>query len=162
MRSPHSDGAAESQADVQASARARALPPVLCAVLHTGPRPEHTPRRLHDLMTALSALGPLAAHVPAVTLSVDDLAAQSMDALEARMLDPTGRARAHPRLEEPGPILCRFDGQRPLLENQLRRKFGDLDAPTHAWLQAADEPAPQTASERFLTASTLAETLALS
>jgi len=53
----------------------------------------------------------------------------------------------------------RLDGQRRLLENQLRLEFGDLDAPTHAWLQAADEPALQAASGRVLTASTLAETL---
>jgi predicted transposase YdaD len=85
-------GAAEWQAYVQANPRARALPPVLCVVLHTGPRPWHTPKRLHDLMPALSALGPLAVHVPDVTLFIDDLAAQSMETLEARLLDPMGVA----------------------------------------------------------------------
>jgi hypothetical protein len=65
---------------------------VLCVVLHTGPRPWHTPKRLHDLMPALSALGPLAVHVPDVTLFIDDLAAQSMETLEARLLDPMGVA----------------------------------------------------------------------
>ena len=238
-------GAAEWQAYVQAHPRARALPPVLCVVLHTGPRPWHTPRRLHDLMPALSALGPLAAHVPDVTLFIDDLAAQSMETLEARLLDPMGvaalaamkhvwsktpaegmvagvqRVLSGPRqrdqvepaldlenlvqyyaaaaphltqqdlellpehlqevskmtlaekwmrqarkegrkqgLEEgvaKGVAQGRLDGQRRLLENLLRLKFGEIDEATQAWLKAADEPALEAASERVLTAATLGE-----
>jgi hypothetical protein len=55
----------------------------------------------------------------------------------------------------------RQEGQRRLLAKQLRLKFGELDASALAWLEAADEPALEAASERVLTAATLAETLGL-
>ena len=51
----------------------------------------------------------------------------------------------------------RLDGQRRLLENLLRLKFGEIDEATQAWLKTADEPALEAASERVLTAATLGE-----
>ena len=54
----------------------------------------------------------------------------------------------------------RLDGQRRLLEKQLRLKFGDLDPVTLSWLQSANEAALEVASERVLTATAVAELIA--
>ena len=54
----------------------------------------------------------------------------------------------------------RLDGQRRLLEKQLRLKFGDLDPVTLSWLQSANEAALEVASERVLTATAIAELIA--
>ena len=54
----------------------------------------------------------------------------------------------------------RLDGQRRLLEKQLRLKFGDLDPATLSWLQSANEAALEVASERVLTATAIAELIA--
>jgi predicted transposase YdaD len=70
-----------------------------------------------------------------------------------------GREAGRQEGREAGRQEGRLDGQRRLLENLLRLKFGELDVRAQVWLESADEPALQAASGRVLTATTLAETL---
>ena len=72
-----------------------------------------------------------------------------------------GRREGRKQGLEEGVAQGRLDGQRRLLENLLRLKFGDVDARAQAWLEAADEPALRSASERVLTATSLWETIGL-
>jgi hypothetical protein len=72
-----------------------------------------------------------------------------------------GRREGRKQGLEEGREVGRQEGQRRLLAKQLRLKFGELHASALVWLEAADQPALEAASERVLTAATLAETLGL-